>query len=69
MPVTFARIEKIFPVQESAHAIRGATELALATKKKNEAATIVFNLSGHGLFDMIGYVNFLKNSDHPVIDV
>ncbi|HJK28418.1 MAG TPA: TrpB-like pyridoxal-phosphate dependent enzyme, partial [Methanocorpusculum sp.] len=67
--VTFARTEGIIPAPESSHAIRGAIELALDAKKKNEEKTIIFNLSGHGLLDMVGYGNFLKNCDHPMIDV
>ena len=65
----FAKSEGIIPAPESSHAIRGAIELALDAKKKNEEKTIIFNLSGHGLLDMVGYGNFLKNCDHPMIDV
>ena len=67
--VTFARTEGIIPAPESSHAIRGAIELALDAKKKNEEKTIVFNLSGHGLLDMVGYANFLKNCNHPMVEV
>jgi tryptophan synthase beta chain len=67
--VTFARTEGIIPAPESAHAIKGAIDLALEAKKKNEEQIIVFNLSGHGLLDMNGYENYLKNCKDPVIRV
>ncbi len=52
----FARTEGIIPAPESSHAIRSAVVHALECKRKNEAKTIVFNLSGHGLLDL----NFFK---------
>lgn len=67
--VTFARTEGIIPAPESSHAIRGAIELALDAKKRNTEETIVFNLSGHGLLDMVGYANYLKTCKTPVIGV
>jgi tryptophan synthase beta chain len=53
--VQFARAEGIIPAPESAHAIRAAIDEALAAKKANEPRTILFNLSGHGHFDMAAY--------------
>ncbi|MGV8176999.1 MAG: TrpB-like pyridoxal phosphate-dependent enzyme [Candidatus Bilamarchaeaceae archaeon] len=55
----FARTEGIIPAPESAHAIKGAIEKALECRKRNEAKTIVFNLSGHGLLDLGGYQDFM----------
>lgn len=57
--VTFARTEGIIPAPESSHAIKAAIDKALECKKKNEAKTIVFNLSGHGLLDLAGYDKYL----------
>jgi len=53
--VQFARAEGIIPAPESAHAIRAAIDEALAAKKAKEPRTILFNLSGHGHFDMAAY--------------
>ncbi len=51
----FAKSEGIVPAPESAHAIKATIDVALEAKKKNEQLTIVFNLSGHGHFDMAAY--------------
>lgn len=58
--LTFARSEGIVPAPESAHAIKGAIDEALACKESGEAKTILFGLSGHGHFDMTAYDNFLS---------
>ena len=51
----FAKSEGTVPAPETAHAIKAAIDIALEAKKKNEELTIVFNLSGHGHFDMAAY--------------
>jgi tryptophan synthase beta chain len=56
--VTFARSEGIVPAPESAHAIHGALETARAADEAGEQRTILFNLSGHGHFDMAAYDNY-----------
>ena len=53
--VQFARTEGIIPAPESAHAIRSAIDEALAAKEAGEGKVILFNLSGHGHFDMGSY--------------
>lgn len=53
--VQFARSEGIIPAPESAHAVRVAIDEALAAKQAKEPRTILFNLSGHGHFDMAAY--------------
>ncbi|MFW9892034.1 MAG: TrpB-like pyridoxal phosphate-dependent enzyme [Candidatus Thorarchaeota archaeon] len=53
--VLFARSEGIVPAPESAHAIKAVIDIALEAKKQNESRSIVFNLSGHGHFDMTAY--------------
>jgi tryptophan synthase beta chain len=58
--VQFARAEAIVPAPESAHAIRAAIDEALACKQSGDAKTILFNLSGHGYFDMTAYDNYLS---------
>jgi tryptophan synthase beta chain len=57
--VTFAKTEGIIPAPESSHAIKAAIDKALEAKKNNEEKVIVFNLSGHGLLDMVGYGKYL----------
>jgi len=57
----FARTEGIIPAPESCHAIRHAMEIALEAKKAGKAGNdqvICFNLSGHGLLDLLGYGQF-----------
>ncbi len=56
----FARAEGIIPAPESAHAIRAAIDEALAAKEKGEPRVILFNLSGHGNFDMSAYQAYLE---------
>ena len=53
--VQFARTEGIVPAPESSHAIRCAIDEALKCKQTGEEKTILFNLSGHGHFDMTSY--------------
>jgi tryptophan synthase beta chain len=56
--VEFARSEGIVPAPESTHAIRVAVDEALRCKKEGKAETILFNLSGHGHFDMQAYTDY-----------
>ncbi|MBC7186058.1 MAG: TrpB-like pyridoxal phosphate-dependent enzyme [Calditrichaeota bacterium] len=58
--VTFARHEGIIPAPESNHAIRVVIDEALRCKEEGKARTILFNLSGHGHFDMAAYESFLS---------
>jgi tryptophan synthase beta chain len=53
--VQFARAEGIVPAPESAHAIKCVADEALAAREAGEARVIVFNLSGHGHFDLAAY--------------
>jgi tryptophan synthase beta chain len=55
----FARTEGIVPAPESAHAIRVAIDEALDAKQKGEKRVILFNLSGHGNFDLTAYEAYL----------
>ena len=56
--VQFARTEGIVPAPESTHAVRGAIDEALRCKQEGKAETILFNLSGHGHFDMGAYIDY-----------
>lgn len=57
--VTFARTEGIIPAPESAHAILGAIEEAKKAKEEGKEKVILFNLSGHGHFDLTAYDSYL----------
>jgi tryptophan synthase beta chain len=57
--ITFARSEGIIPAPESAHAIHGAVTTAKKADEEGKSKTILFNLSGHGHFDMAAYDNYL----------
>lgn len=57
--VQFARTEGILPAPEAAHAIRKAIDEALQCKREGRARTILFNLSGHGHFDLLAYEEYL----------
>ncbi|MGH2582733.1 MAG: TrpB-like pyridoxal phosphate-dependent enzyme [Anaerolineales bacterium] len=68
--VQFARAEGIVPAPESAHAIRAAIDEALDAKEKGDKRVILFNLSGHGHFDLAAYEQFLtgklQDFEYPV---
>ena len=56
--VQFARAEGIIPAPESNHAVRCAVDEALLAKKEGASRVILFNLSGHGHFDMQAYTDY-----------
>lgn len=56
--VEFARHEGIVPAPESSHAVKAAIAEALEAKAEGKARTILFNLSGHGHFDMQAYTDY-----------
>ncbi|TFG32747.1 TrpB-like pyridoxal phosphate-dependent enzyme [Candidatus Thorarchaeota archaeon] len=60
--ILFAKTEGVVPAPESAHAIKAVIDIALESKKHNESRAIVFNLSGHGHFDMGAYGAFLDGT-------
>ncbi|MBO4204629.1 TrpB-like pyridoxal phosphate-dependent enzyme [Micromonospora echinofusca] len=55
----FTRCEGIVPAPESAHAVHGAVVEAARADERGEPATILFALSGHGIFDMGAYRSYL----------
>ena len=57
--VQFARTEGLVPAPESSHAIRAAIDEAVEARQMNEERVILFNLSGHGFFDMAAYDAYL----------
>lgn len=58
--VKFAKNQGIIPAPESAHAIKAVFDEAEKCKQSGEEKTILFNLSGHGHFDMSAYQDFLS---------
>ncbi len=56
--VAFARAEGIVPAPEANHAVRGAIDEALKCKEEGVSRSIVFNLCGHGHFDMQAYSDY-----------
>jgi tryptophan synthase beta chain len=67
--IQFARAEGIIPAPESCHAIAAAVNEALRCKQEGVGRTILFNLSGHGHFDMQAYTDYLggklRNYEYP----
>ncbi len=60
--VQFARTEGHLPAPEPAHAIRAVIDEALRCKEEGRSETIVFNLCGHGHFDMKAYEDHLSGN-------
>ncbi|MEM0302861.1 MAG: TrpB-like pyridoxal phosphate-dependent enzyme [Archaeoglobaceae archaeon] len=60
--VLFARVEGLIPAPESAHAVKVAIDKAIEAKKTGEEKVIVFNLSGHGYFDLKAYEEYLRGT-------
>jgi tryptophan synthase beta chain len=58
----FARTEGIVPAPEAAHAIRAVAIEADAAREAGDERVILFNLSGHGHFDMSAYQAYLSGS-------
>jgi tryptophan synthase beta chain len=58
--ILFARTEAILPAPESTHAIRVAVDEALVAREEGTPRVILFNLSGHGNFDLTAYDRYLN---------
>ena len=67
--LSFTKAEGILPAPEPSHAIWGAMQEALKCKESGESKTIVFNMCGHGHFDLGAYEAYMANSlpdfDYP----
>lgn len=67
--LSFTRAEGILPAPEPSHAIWATMVEALKCKESGESKTIVFNLCGHGHFDLAAYDSFMSNKledfDYP----
>jgi tryptophan synthase beta chain len=57
------------PAPEANHAVAEAIRQALQAKAEGSSRTILFNLSGHGHFDMQSYIDYqagkLENYEYP----
>ncbi|HKI65559.1 MAG TPA: TrpB-like pyridoxal phosphate-dependent enzyme [Burkholderiales bacterium] len=58
--IQFARAEGILPAPEANHAVKGAIDEALRCKAEGKSQTILFNLCGHGHFDMQAYMDYFS---------
>ncbi len=59
--VAFAKTEGIIPAPETNHVISLVMEEALKAKEEGKEKVILFNFSGHGLIDLVGYDKYLSN--------
>ncbi|HEY8870609.1 MAG TPA: TrpB-like pyridoxal phosphate-dependent enzyme [Candidatus Limnocylindrales bacterium] len=60
--VQFARTEGILPAPEPTHALKVAIDEALAAKEAGEERVILFNMCGHGHFDLAAYERYLNGT-------
>ena len=69
----FARAEGIIPAPEANHAVRGAIDEALRCREEGASRAILFNLCGHGHFDMQAYIDYeagkLRDYEYPAEEV
>jgi tryptophan synthase beta chain len=56
----FAQTQGIIPGPEPAHAVKAVIDEAEVARESGEERVILFNLSGHGFFDMTAYDDFLN---------
>lgn len=56
----FIRAEGIIPAPEANHAIASVIDEAIRCREEGESRTILFNLCGHGYFDMAAYESYLS---------
>ncbi len=72
--IQFARTEGIVPAPESNHAVKGAIDEAIRCREEGVGRTILFNLSGHGNFDMAAYLEYFQGGledrdyDHELLE-
>ena len=68
--ILFARTEGVIPAPESCHAIAAVVNEANKAKEEGIPRTILFNLSGHGHFDMSAYEKYMQSelSDYSISD-
>jgi len=71
--VLFAKTEGIIPAPETTHAIAATIQEANKAKEEGKEKVILFNFSGHGLMDLVGYDKYLAGElsdyDFPVDEI
>ncbi len=71
--VTFARAEGVVPAPEANHAVAAVLREALRCRETGEHKAILFNLCGHGHFDMQAYTDYfagkLRDHEHPAEEI
>jgi tryptophan synthase beta chain len=65
--VQFTQLEGILPAPESAHAVHGAIQEALRARRDGTSPVILFCLSGHGLYDLSAYAEYLEGRMENVV--
>ncbi len=69
----FARAEGIIPAPEANHAVRGAIDEAMRCREEGTSRAILFNLCGHGHFDMQAYIDYgagkLQDYEYPADEI
>ena len=66
--IQFAKAEGILPAPEANHAVKGAIDEAIRCREEGTSRAILFNLCGHGHFDMQAHIDYfggrLKDLDY-----
>lgn len=57
----FAKTEGTIPAPETTHAIAATIREAIKAREEQKEKVILFNFSGHGLMDLVGYDKYLNN--------
>jgi len=58
--ILFAKTEGILVAPETSHAVAAAIQEANKAKEEGKEKVILFNLSGHGMMDLVGYDKFMN---------
>ncbi|MDV7402493.1 hypothetical protein RZS08_64320, partial [Arthrospira platensis SPKY1] len=68
--VLFARSEGILPAPEASHAISEVVRQAVLARESGQEKVILFNLCGHGHFDLMAYEQFMSGQlkNHSISD-
>ena len=66
--VMWARTEGFIPAPETSHAIASVIDEAIKAREEGKAKVILFNWSGHGLMDLLGYDAYMsgKLDNYPL---
>jgi tryptophan synthase beta chain len=56
--VQFAQAEGVLPAPEANHAVKAAMDEAIRCREEGVSRVILFNLCGHGHFDLQAYIDY-----------